>query len=139
MDVVVEDGDRAGLAVMHVAGEVDVYTASSLRRELALHMAARAGDLIIDLGGVTFLDSTGLSVLVRAARQLGERGARLALVVDQDRVVDLLRITALAQVFAVYRTVRDASCHLALRGTQVGVPLPVAGVSGDQSVPTPAD
>jgi anti-sigma B factor antagonist len=134
VDVVVEGGDRLGLAVMHVAGEVDVYTASSLRRELALHMGARAEDLIIDLSGVTFLDSTGLGVLVRAARQLRERGARLALVVDQDRVVDLLRITALAQVFAVHRTVRDASIHLAPTGATVGVPLPAAAVSGEGAV-----
>lgn len=112
MEVGLDRGGGPHAPVMRVTGEVDVVSASTLRRELALHMSARRGDLIVDLRAVTFMDSTGLSVLIRAARQLGEHGGRLELVVDQARVVDLLRLTAVEKVVPVHRTVEDARRHL---------------------------
>lgn len=108
MEVSVEHDDPALPAVMRVAGEVDVLTSTTLRHALALHMGAGRPDLIVDLSGVTFLDSTGLSVLVRAERQVRERGGRMDLVVAQERVVDLLRITALEQIFRIHRTLQEA-------------------------------
>jgi len=114
MDVSVElDDDPAVPAVMRVSGEIDVVTSSMLRRELTLHMSSRRRALVVDLSGVTFMDSTGLGVLVRAERQLHERGGRMALVVDHARIVDLLRITALGKVFEVHRTVQEATSVLA--------------------------
>jgi anti-sigma B factor antagonist len=113
MHVSVErDDDPALPVVMRVTGEVDVLTSSTLRRELTLHMSARRRDLVVDLSGVTFMDSTGLGVLIRAERQLHERGSRMALVVDHARIVDLLRITALEKVFEVHRSVQDATSML---------------------------
>jgi anti-sigma B factor antagonist len=112
MDVHVDNDGTRRAAVMRVTGEVDVVSASTLRRELALHMGSRQADLVVDLTAVTFMDSTGLSVLVRAARQLHERGGRLELVVDRARVVDLLRLTAVQRFVFVHRTVEDARRHL---------------------------
>ena len=118
MEVSVErdDDDPARPVVMHVAGEVDALTSATLRRELTLHMGSHRPDLIVDLSRVTFFDSTGLSVLVRGVRQVRERGGRMELVVDQGRVVDLLRLTALAEMFRIHRTVEDARAVLAEEG-----------------------
>lgn len=109
------DVDRYGTShadVMRGTGEVDFNSAATLRRGLALHMATGKGDLIVDLTRVPFIDSATLSVLVRAARQLGERGERLELVVDEARVVDLLRLTAVELMVPIHRTVEDARRHL---------------------------
>lgn len=49
-------GDRT---VVHVAGEIDVYTAPALREELAGLVDAGKTDLVVDLTDVSFMDSTG--------------------------------------------------------------------------------
>jgi anti-sigma B factor antagonist len=115
MDVSVEH-DEAGPVVMRVTGEVDVVTAAPLRQELALHMGSHQPDLIVDVSGVTFMDSTGLGVLVRAVRQVRERGGRIELVSDEDPVMNLLRLTALADVLPVHKTVHAARSVLQDRG-----------------------
>ena len=107
MDVSVER-DGLGPVVMRVTGEVDVVTAAPLREELARHMGSHQPDLIVDVSGVTFMDSTGLGVLVRAVRQVHERGGRMELVSDEEPVMELLRPTALADVLPVHRTLQDA-------------------------------
>ena len=112
MDVSVVSDTATGTVVMRVTGEVDVVTSASLRRELALHMGSRHPTLVVDLTSVTFLDSTGLGVLVRAARQNTERGGRLELVLDEGRVVDLLRLTAVARLVSTHRSGADALAAL---------------------------
>jgi anti-sigma B factor antagonist len=100
---------------MRVTGEVDVATAAPLRQELAVHMGSHQRDLVLDVSGVTFMDSTGLGVLVRAVRQVRERGGRMELVSDEDPVMDLLRLTALADVLPVHKTLGEALSVLADR------------------------
>ena len=55
-----QEGDRTVIAV---AGEIDVYTAPSLRERLNELVASGHYDLVVDMEGVEFLDSTGLGVL----------------------------------------------------------------------------
>jgi anti-sigma B factor antagonist len=111
MDVSVER-DGPGPVVMRVTGEIDVETAGDLRQQLALHMGSHQPDLIVDVSRVTFMDSTGLGTLVRAVRQVRERGGRMELVVDEGPVLDLLRLTALAGVLPIHRTVQEAGTVL---------------------------
>lgn len=54
-----------GCAVVVASGEIDLYTSPGLRE--VLQQAGRAADrVIVDLGGVTFLDSTGMAVIMEA-------------------------------------------------------------------------
>jgi anti-sigma B factor antagonist len=108
MDVSVSTDAPTGAVVMTVAGEVDVVTSGLLRRELAAFVSSHRPHLVVDFRAVTFLDSTGLGVLVGAARQIRNRGGRVELVVDEGRVVDLLRLTAVARFFRIHPTVADA-------------------------------
>ena len=64
--------------------------------------------LVIDLGGVEFLDSTGLGVLVAGLNRAREVGGSLSLVCPQERVLKLFRITGLDEVFTVHSTVDEA-------------------------------
>jgi anti-sigma B factor antagonist len=92
-------GDRV---VLHVAGEVDIFTASTLRGELGTLIEQRHTDLFVDLTGVTFIDSTGLGVLVGALRSVRSHGGRMHLVTDDHRLLKALRITALSTLFTVH-------------------------------------
>ena len=122
MDVVVDHSDPPAPVVMRVVGEVDIYTSAMLRQELSVLMSSRQGDLIVDLTDVDFFDSTGLGVLIRAARQVHDRGSQMALVIHRSRVVDL-KMTALGQTFRVHRTLAEARASLTGRGPD-GPPQP---------------
>ena len=64
--------DTLGLRphVLEIGGEIDVYTAPRLRERLIEMVDAGENQVVIDLGRVEFLDSTGLGVLVGAHRRL---------------------------------------------------------------------
>lgn len=122
MDLGVTTDEVPGGWLVEVSGEIDLHTAPSLRTALdsAVADAASAGsdgaDVVVDLSGVGFMDSTGLGELVGAHKALSRAGGRLHLVVTSDRVARLLTLTGLDEVLAVHRD-RDAALQsLADRG-----------------------
>ncbi|MFC0533677.1 STAS domain-containing protein [Phytohabitans kaempferiae] len=82
-----------------VAGEVDVISAGRFRAHLSESLDARPRTLSVDLGGVTFLDSTGLSALVYAHQRARAEGVTLAVSSPQPQVRRLLDVTGLLTVF----------------------------------------
>jgi anti-anti-sigma factor len=95
--------------VLEVSGEVDVYTAPGLRERLIEVIDAGGRRVVVDLGRVDFLDSTGLGVLVGALKRLRAAGGTLALVCDKEPLLKIFRITALDQVFPLFPTVAAAT------------------------------
>jgi anti-anti-sigma factor len=91
--------DQTG--VVWLAGDLDVRTAPDVR--LALHEAVDRGegDLVVDLGGVGAVDTTGLGVLVGAHRRAGRRGRRLVLRAVPPRLARLLQVTRLYRILHV--------------------------------------
>jgi len=94
--------------VLEVGGEVDVYTAPRLRERLVELIDNGVRQVIVDLGGVDFLDSTGLGVLVGALKRLRAVGGTFALVCGKEPLLKIFRITALDQVFPIYPSVDAA-------------------------------
>jgi len=81
--------------VITLAGELDIASSETLERELEEH--SHAPLVVVDLRGLTFIDSTGLGLLVRAHQRAAERGARLALVRGEGQVERLLELTGLGE------------------------------------------
>jgi anti-sigma B factor antagonist len=95
-------------AVLKVAGEVDVHTASELRQRVIGLIDDGARHVIADLRAVDFLDSTGLGVLVGSLKRLRMREGSLSLVTSSGRILQLFRITGLTHAFALHATAPDA-------------------------------
>ena len=108
MDLTLNTRTHADYTVLEVSGEVDVYTAPALRDRITDLLDAGQHQLVVDLGGVEFLDSTGLGVLVAGLNRTREVGGTLSLVCPQERVLKLFRITGLDEVFTVHGTVDQA-------------------------------
>ncbi|MEU8259319.1 STAS domain-containing protein [Micromonospora sp. NPDC048999] len=102
--------------VLEVGGEVDVYTAPRLRERLLELIDGGARRVVVDLGRVDFLDSTGLGVLVGALKRLRSVAGSFALVCDKEPLLKIFRITALDQVFPLHPTV-DAAVSADPTGT----------------------
>jgi anti-sigma B factor antagonist len=97
-----------GRRVLAVGGEVDVYSAPNVREKLQSMITTEEPDLIVDLSAISFIDSTGLGVLVGGQNRSAEAGGSLRLVCAQERVLKLFRITGLDEVFGIYPTLPDA-------------------------------
>ena len=94
--------------VLEVGGEVDVYTAPRLRERLVELVDAGARNVVVDLGGVEFLDSTGLGVLVGGLKRVRAHDGSLDLVCTQERILKIFRITGLTKVFGIHNSVDEA-------------------------------
>ena len=90
--------------VLEVGGEVDVYTAPRLRERLVELVDSGARDVVVDLAGVEFLDSTGLGVLVGGLKKVRAHDGSLQLVCSQERLLKIFRITGLAKVFVIHES-----------------------------------
>jgi anti-sigma B factor antagonist len=94
--------------VLEVAGEIDMDSAPQLRERVLEQVAAGTYRLIIDMSGVTFMDSSGLSVLVAALKRVSDNEGELRLVITRERTMKLFRITSLDSVFGIHASVQDA-------------------------------
>jgi anti-sigma B factor antagonist len=99
----------ADRTVLDVVGELDLYTAPSLR-EAALAAAERGPSrLVFDLTGVPFIDSSGLGVIVACLKHLREIGGDLVLVtMPTSPPSRLLSLTGLDKAIPVFSSVGDA-------------------------------
>jgi anti-sigma B factor antagonist len=94
-------------AVVRVGGEVDLGTAGQLS-DHAVAAQQAATSLVLDLGGVTFMDSTGLKVLLAVHRRAQLSGGHLALAAPTRSVLKVLTVTGLDKTFTICDTVDDA-------------------------------
>jgi len=88
-----------GAVVVHLHGELDLASAPELQRELLALLARPVDDLTLDLGSLTFLDSSGLGALYRARQTADEQGIPLRLQAVPDHVMRVLDVTAMTELF----------------------------------------
>ena len=76
----VESEERDGLVRLTLRGELDLSTVDKVEQELVKADAAEGPTVVLDMSGLTFLDSTGLRAVVTADERLREHGGRLVIV-----------------------------------------------------------
>jgi anti-sigma B factor antagonist len=95
-------------AVLELVGELD-YNSAPLARESVRELALRTGQLfVVDLGGVSFCDSSGISALFAARNHALAAGARIALAAVPAQIARVFKIIGLDDVFATHATTADA-------------------------------
>jgi anti-sigma B factor antagonist len=100
----VEARDGESTVVIEVTGELDLASSPDLEHELEEGLASRAQLLIVDLRGLEFMDSTGLSVLVRAHQRAAQTGQRFGVVRGPQQVQRLLSLTGVADRLTIVET-----------------------------------
>ena len=100
-----------GVVIADVTGDIDVSTVSGLRERL-LGLADGGEPLIVDLNQVSFIDSTGLGVLVAVARRADAHGGSLHAVCSRPPTRKLLWLTGVDRRIPLTATVDGALTHL---------------------------
>jgi anti-anti-sigma factor len=89
----------AAHATVRLAGELDLTNADEVWAVLERVLADRPGDLTLDLARLAFVDSRGLSVLMRAAQRL-QPAATVTLADVPSRVAETIRIAGVGELFS---------------------------------------
>jgi anti-sigma B factor antagonist len=98
-----------GVHVLTVSGNVDDVVESTFRDALATAVAGANSPLILDLTGVTYIDSNGLGALIRTQRQMNARPDKLYLVVCDPRTRRTFSALGLNKLFDLYETLKAAT------------------------------
>lgn len=125
MNLLINKTATEGAYVVHVEGELDVYTAPRLKEALAEGMSRGHKLMVVDLTRVPFLDSTALGVLVGSLRQLRAEDGDLRLVLSSPHLEKLFHITGFDGMFSIHGTLPEALAD-PLEGNG-----PMAGGPGD--------
>lgn len=99
--LVINSSDLDGSTLIQVEGEIDLSTVPQLERELTPHVEA-GRNVVVDLTGVDFMDSTGIGALVRASNRTREAGAELSLACGPGSVRRVLEVSGLDKMIPVY-------------------------------------
>jgi anti-sigma B factor antagonist len=108
-NLLLDTSDIGAWTVVDVKGEIDLYTAPSLKEHL--HHLAEGGKnrMAVNLEGVEFMDSTALGVLISGLKRCREAGGTLALVAPREPVRKVLAITGLDRIFPIHDNVEEAT------------------------------
>jgi anti-sigma B factor antagonist len=95
--------------VLAIKGELDLYTGPQLRDAVLAATGEGRDHVAVDLHEVTFIDSTGLGVLVACLKRVREREGALVLVApDTSPLIRLLTLTGLQDILPTHPTLADA-------------------------------
>jgi anti-sigma B factor antagonist len=96
---------HAGVPVVAVTGEIDLHVVS----DPGARSAAGPGPVVlVDLAEVTFMDSSGVGVLIGQHRELEGEGGELRIVTGEGPALKILKLTSLDEVFSIFSSREDA-------------------------------
>jgi anti-sigma B factor antagonist len=101
-----------GTLIIHVRGEIHLSTAPRFSRLLQESIDNGNTAIVLDLSGVEFIDSTGLSVLLNGLRRVSQLQGRMALVCANPTVLRLFEITSLNETFDIFADPAAACAHV---------------------------
>lgn len=96
------------IQLVAVSGELDLSNSAELRRRVESAVRAGGAAVVIDLSGLTHMDSTGLASLIAAHQLVRERRGRLALVIGSEPVRRTVEVRGLDRLFTIFAT-REAA------------------------------
>lgn len=101
MNISIDVQEQTQQTTITLTGEIDAYTAPKLRETAFPYTEQDGTSLIIDLSGVTYMDSTGLGVFVGLFKSLNANNGTMQLVGLSDRLKRLFDITGLADIMNI--------------------------------------
>ena len=101
---------------VEVQGEIDVYTSPRVKETINELIEKGHYQLVINLEGVRYIDSTGLGVLIGALKKVREHSGRILLVCTNPQIKKIFNITGLVKIFEIFKDEEEALQILANAG-----------------------
>lgn len=126
----------SGCAVVFVAGEVDMATAADLNSAAVTALREHGPHLVLDLTQLSFMDSTGLKVLLALQQRVPLGGGRLVLVNPPRATIRVLTVTGVDRTFVIRESIEAAAAACTGGEVSTGTGAPPAS-RGTQRLPSP--
>lgn len=104
----IETYNKNNVQVVRLSGRFDAFEVPVLTVWLDKNVSAEAANVVLNLAGVEFIDSSGLAVLVKVLKRCREYGGNLAVCELQQAVTIIFELTNLNKAFDLYLTEADA-------------------------------
>ncbi len=89
-------------AVIALEGEIDLHRSASVREQLDPCIATKEPQIVVDLSGVSYMDSSGLAVFIEVMQRVHGYGGKFALCGLSESVRHIFAIACLDQVFRIF-------------------------------------
>lgn len=99
--IMMEENSEHAVKVV-ISGEVDIYTAQQFKEKLYCIVDNSAKEIVIDCGGLDYIDSTGLGIFVGALKKAKLSGRNICLENIRDNIRKLFNITGLDKLFIIH-------------------------------------
>ena len=104
-------------AVLLVSGELELANCATLRETVVELLAQSVTQLVLDLSALSFIDSSGVGVVIGALKRVRERNGALTLVITTPAIRRVFEITGLTEVFSVFDSREEALAGLRKGGS----------------------
>ncbi len=104
--------EKDGIAQVFVEGEIDMFTSPNLRDTLLPYFKPSTPGVIVDLSGVSFMDSSGIATLVEGLQWSKKEERRFILAGLGETVFNALSLTKLDNVFSIEPDTKTALASL---------------------------
>src|ERR1051326_1551077 len=94
--------------VLALEGEIDLHVSPTVAQSLRRMTAKKPKQLVVDMSDVSYIDSSGLAVLIEAMQNVRAYGGRFGIVGLQDSVRTIFETARLDQVFQLFPSVDTA-------------------------------
>ncbi|RMD89255.1 MAG: anti-sigma factor antagonist [Calditrichaeota bacterium] len=96
------------VAIIEIEGEVDLYSSPEVRKVIMRLTKNQTPTILVNLGKVSYMDSSGVATLVEGLQQANKYGGKLKLANLQDSVKEVFELSRLDKVFDIYDNVEEA-------------------------------
>ena len=95
--------------IIMVSGEIDHHTSKELRRQTeSAYIDMGARNIIFHFEKVTFMDSSGIGMLIGRYKQLQSIGGRISVVAANEKITEIIQFSGLSKLIPLFETIEDA-------------------------------
>ena len=95
--------------IILISGEIDHHTSIELRRQTESALAQMGGrNIIFGFEEVTFMDSSGIGMMIGRYKQLQALQGRIAIACANEKIAEIIRLSGLTKLLPVFDTIEEA-------------------------------
>lgn len=95
--------------IILISGEIDHHTSAELRRQTESALVQMGGrNIIFGFEHVTFMDSSGIGMMIGRYKQLQALGGRIAIACANEKIAEIIRLSGLTKLLPTFDTVEEA-------------------------------
>ncbi len=108
MNLEIQTESRDNIQLLHIKGEVDLYSSPELRKTILSVVNGKSPNILVNLQDVRYMDSSGVATLIEGLQVCNKNKGRFVLAGLNDNVREVFELTKLDKIFNIFPDVESA-------------------------------